>query len=74
MSSVRLVKESKTMLGRQTMPGLVGHGSLGRGWAGAGGSTHNLPHGLGWHAGVAVHQGLCRLWEGVGHAVAEALS
>lgn len=36
--------------------------------------THDFPHGLGWHAGVAVNQGLCGLGEGVGDAVAEALS
>ena len=35
---------------------------------------HNLPHGLGRHAGVTVHQGLCGLREGVGDAVTEALS
>ena len=38
------------------------------------GRTHNLPHGLGRHARVTVHQGLRRLREGVGDAVAEALS
>lgn len=36
--------------------------------------THNLPHGLRWHAGVAVHQGLGGLREGVGDAVAETLA
>lgn len=36
--------------------------------------THDFPHGLGWHARVTVHQGLCGLGEGVGDAVAETLS
>lgn len=36
--------------------------------------THDFPHGLGWHAGVAVDQGLCGLGEGVGDTVAETLS
>lgn len=36
--------------------------------------SHHFPLGLRRHAGVAVHQRLGRLWEGVGDAVAEALA
>lgn len=54
--------------------GNYGHQLDGGAEQGGEGCTHNLPHGLRWHAGVAVHQGLCGLREGVGDAVAEALS
>lgn len=74
MASVKPVKKVREGEGRKPgepdHAGLCGHGRPGR----AGGGTHNLPHGLGWHAGVAVHQGLRRLREGVGNTVAEALS
>lgn len=49
---------------------LVNPGDLVVAWAV---QCHDFPHGLGWHAGVAVNQGLCGLREGVGDTVAETL-
>lgn len=60
----------KAQSGRRTGPEEVSE----LGPHGAEQDTHDFPHGLGWHAGVAVNQGLCGLGKGVGDAVAEALS